>query len=63
MKRTAAASWMVRLGLAVALVIIALVAALPMIPPNPVPAGAPQSTFSAERAMEDLHVVAVSHTP
>lgn len=58
MKRTAAASWMIRLGLAVALVIIVVVAALPMIPPNPVPAGAPEGTFSAERAMKDLEVVA-----
>lgn len=58
MKRALTASWMVRLGLAVALVVIALVAALPVIPPNAVPASAPESTFSAERAMEDLEAVA-----
>jgi len=54
MKRTKAASWIIRLGLAVALVAIALVAAGPVIPPNPVPPSASKSTFSAQRAMEDL---------
>ena len=49
---------MVRLGLAVALVAIALVAAGPVVPPDPVPESAPKSTFSAQRAMEDLDVVA-----
>jgi hypothetical protein len=49
---------MIRLGLAVALVAIALVAAGPVIPPEPVPASVPKSTFSAQRAMEDLEVVA-----
>jgi hypothetical protein len=58
MKRTVAASWMMRLGLAVALVVIALVAAGPITTPNPVPASAPESTFSAQRAMEDLESVA-----
>jgi hypothetical protein len=58
MKRMVGASWIVRLGLAVALVVIALMAALPVIPPNSVPASAPKSTFSAGRAMEDLKVVA-----
>jgi Peptidase family M28 len=48
----------VRLGLAVALVAIAWVAALPAIPPDPVPASAPKDAFSAQRAMEDLRVVA-----
>jgi Peptidase family M28 len=46
------------LGLAVALVAIVGVAALPIIPPDPVPASALQDTFSAERAMEELRVVA-----
>jgi hypothetical protein len=58
MQRTTRASWIVRLGLAVALMIIALVAALPVIPPKPVPESVPASTFSAGRAMEDLEVVA-----
>lgn len=49
---------MVRLGLAVALVAIVLVAALPMILPKSVPASASKSTFSAQRAMKDLNVVA-----
>lgn len=58
MKRTVGASWMVRLGLAVALVALALLTALPIIPPNPLPESAPKTTFSAQRAMEDLRVVA-----
>ncbi|HEX2741031.1 MAG TPA: M28 family peptidase [Rubrobacter sp.] len=58
MKRTPTSFWMVRLGLVVALAIIALAAALPVIPPNPAPASAPESTFSAQRAMGDLRVVA-----
>lgn len=58
MKRTVTASWIARLGLAVAIVAIALVAAWPVILPNSVPANVPESTFSAERAMEDLEVVA-----
>jgi hypothetical protein len=58
MKRTLRVSWMVRLGLVVALVAIVLIAALPVVPPNSVPASAPKSTFSAQRAMEDLEVVA-----
>jgi hypothetical protein len=44
MKRTAVASSLVRLGLAVALVAIAWIAALPAIPPGSVPASAPQGT-------------------
>ena len=63
MNRTVAASWMVRLGLAAALVAIALAAALPVIPPNPVPASASKVTFSAQRAMEDLDVVAPKPHP
>ncbi|HEX2729667.1 MAG TPA: M20/M25/M40 family metallo-hydrolase [Rubrobacteraceae bacterium] len=58
MKRVRTASRTLRLGLAVALAVIALVAALPAIAPNPVPASAPESNFSAQRAMEDLRVVA-----
>jgi hypothetical protein len=51
------------LGLAVALVAIVGVAALPFIPPNPVPASALQDTFSAERAMEELRLVARAPHP
>ena len=58
LKRTTAASWTIRLGLVVALVAIALVAAWPVIPPIPVPASSPKSTFLAQRAMDDLEVVA-----
>ena len=63
MKRTVAASWVARLGLTVALVAIAWVAALPAIPPDPVPAGAPQNAFSAGRALEELRVVARAPHP
>jgi hypothetical protein len=58
MNRTVVASWAARLGLAVALVAIAWIAALPVVPPDPVPTSAPQDAFSAQRAMEDLRVVA-----
>ena len=51
------------MGLAVALVAIVGVAALPIIPPNPVPASALQDTFSAERAMEELRLVARAPHP
>jgi hypothetical protein len=51
------------LGLAVALVAIAAVAALPVIPPDPVLASALQDAFSAQRAMEELKVVARAQHP
>ena len=63
MKHAVAVSWIVRLGLAVALVAIALAATRPVIPPDTVPASAPESTFSAQRAMEDLRVVARESHP
>src|SRR5215211_5206464 len=63
MKRTVVPSWLVRLGLAVALAAIAWVAALPAIPPDPVPASAPKDAFSAQRAMEELKVVARAPHP
>ena len=58
MKHVGVAAWVVRLGLAVALLAIAWVAARPVIPPEVVPASAPESAFSAERAMRELRVVA-----
>jgi hypothetical protein len=58
MKRTVTTSWVARLGLAVALVAIAWVAALSTIPPDPVPASAPKDAFSAQRAMEEIGVIA-----
>ena len=58
MNRTVVASWAARLGLAVVLVAIAWIVALPVVPPDPVPTSAPQDAFSAQRAMEDLRVVA-----
>ena len=63
MKRTVVAPWLVRLGLALALVAIAWVAALPAIPPDPVPASAPKDAFSAQRVMEQLRVVAQAPHP
>jgi hypothetical protein len=51
------------LGLAVALVAIAWFAALPVIPPDLVPTTAPKDAFSAERAMEELRVVARAPHP
>jgi hypothetical protein len=58
MKHVGAGAWIVRLGLAVALLVIAWVAARPVVPPEVVPASAPKTTFSAERAMRELRVVA-----
>ena len=58
MNHVGVAAWAVRLGLAVALLAIAWVAARPVASPEVVPASAPQSAFSAERAMRELHVVA-----
>ncbi len=47
-----------RITLGIVLVLLALLAALPMIPPRTVAADAPATRFSAERAMADLQVVA-----
>jgi hypothetical protein len=47
-----------RLVLAAALVLLAVLSALQMIPPRAVPADAPAARFSAGRAMADLGVVA-----
>jgi hypothetical protein len=60
---TVSAWWIARLGLAVALVAIAWFAALPVIPPDLVPTTAPKDAFSAERAMEELRVVARAPHP
>lgn len=46
-----------------ALVAIAWIAALPVVPPDPVPTSAPQDAFSAQRAMEDLRAVARAPHP
>jgi peptidase M28-like protein len=58
MKLVGVAAWAVRVGLAVALLAIAWVAARPVVPPEIVPASAPETAFSAERAMRELRVVA-----
>jgi acetylornithine deacetylase/succinyl-diaminopimelate desuccinylase-like protein len=47
----------------VALVAIAWFAALPVIPPDPVPTTAPKDAFSAERAMDELRVIARAPHP
>jgi hypothetical protein len=52
------AVWVVRLGLAVALLALTWLAARPVVTPEVVPASAPETTFSAERAMRELRVVA-----
>jgi hypothetical protein len=56
MKRTAVASWLVRLGLAVALVAIAWATALPAVPPGPVPASAPQDTSRQSERWKSLRL-------
>ena len=48
--------WRITLG--VALILLALFSALPMLPPRAVPAAAPARQFSAERAFADLQLVA-----
>jgi hypothetical protein len=52
-----------RLIMAVALVIIPIIALIPVMPIRVIPASAPQSEFSAERAMYDLKVIAQNLTP
>lgn len=56
-KRSGPVEWLTRLLLAIALLILGGLAAGPLIGPSAVPAGE-QGRFSAERAMEDLRVVA-----
>jgi hypothetical protein len=47
-----------RLTLGAAVVVLAVLSAVQMIPPRAIPADAPATRFSAERAMADLRVVA-----
>jgi hypothetical protein len=63
MKRAGVASWVARVGLALAIAVIPWVAALPAVPPDLVPASAPEDAFSASRAMEQLEVVAQAPHP
>ncbi|HEU4540927.1 MAG TPA: M20/M25/M40 family metallo-hydrolase [Jiangellaceae bacterium] len=49
--------------MAAALLALTLVAALPVVPPQAVPADVSDSTFSAERAMQDLEMVAAVPHP
>ena len=63
MKHIGVDAWVVRLGLAVALLAIAWVAVRPVVPPEVVPANAPETAFSAERAMRELRVVARESHP
>jgi hypothetical protein len=47
-----------RIALGIALLLLAVFSALPLIPPRAVSADAPAKRFSAERAMSDLEVIA-----
>lgn len=62
-RSTRSTLWALRLLLAAALLALTLVAALPVVPPQAVPADVSDSTFSAERAMQDLEMVAAVPHP
>jgi hypothetical protein len=55
--------WPLLLVLGAALVGLALVAAWPVVPPRSAPASVSESAFSAERAMQDLEVIAAVPHP
>jgi len=55
--------WPARLALAVALPGLAVLAAMPALPPRAQPASVADTTFSATRAMHDLEVVAAAPHP
>ena len=55
--------WLFRLVLAVSLLVIILIGLFPVLPLNVPPATVPQNEFSAERAMNDLQVVAAQPHP
>jgi hypothetical protein len=63
MKNVASNSWFLRVIMAIALIVIAWLAATVVIPPRPIPANAPATSFSAERAMQDLEVIASEPHP
>jgi len=58
MKNTLTKPWFLRVVMACVLVVIILIGLLPVMPLRVPPASAPQSEFSAARAMQDLQVVA-----
>jgi Peptidase family M28 len=60
MKNLSTKPWFLRTVMAVALVVILVVGLLPVMPLKVTPASAPQNEFSAERAMQDLQVVAAA---
>lgn len=62
-RSTRSTLWALRLLLAAAPLALTLVAALPVVPPQAVPADVSDSTFSAERAMQDLEMVAAVPHP
>jgi hypothetical protein len=47
-----------RIGLGIGVLLLAIISALPLIPPRTVSADAPSTRFSAERPMTDLAVIA-----
>ena len=46
-----------RIGLGIGVLLLAIISALPLIPPRAVSTDAPSTRFSAERAMTDLAVI------
>jgi hypothetical protein len=52
-----------RLGLLLALALLLWLGALQLVPPPVVPSTAPPTSFSAERAMADLRVIAAAPRP
>jgi hypothetical protein len=58
MNNTLTKPWFLRVVMTIALMVIILVGLLPVMPLKVTPASAPQSQFSAARAMQDLQVVA-----
>jgi hypothetical protein len=63
MKKIIGSSVWLPVSMAVALVLITLIGLIPIMPLKVTPASAPQSKFSAERAMNDLQVVAAEPHP
>jgi hypothetical protein len=55
--------WFLRLVMAISLVIVIIIALIPVMPLKVTPISAPQSEFSAERAMKDLNVITVETHP
>jgi hypothetical protein len=63
MKNVSTKPWFLRMVMAIALVVIILIGLLPVMPLKVIPATAPQTEFSAERAMNDLKIIAAVPHP